>query len=134
MGEVSVEAMQRLRYNNVGTIEFLLDEHGQFYFMEMNTRIQVEHPVTELVTGIDLVREQIRMAYGHPLRFKQEDIQLRGARHRVPRQRRGSRSPSPPGRGRSPATACRAATGCAWTLLPTRTTRCCRTTTPCWPS
>jgi acetyl-CoA carboxylase biotin carboxylase subunit len=79
MGRVSVEAMQRLRYNNVGTIEYLLDDRGQFYFMEMNTRIQVEHPVTELVTGIDLVREQIRMAFGHPLRFKQEDIKLRGA-------------------------------------------------------
>jgi acetyl-CoA carboxylase biotin carboxylase subunit len=78
MGRVSVEAMKRLRYNNVGTIEYLLDERGQFYFMEMNTRIQVEHPVTELVTGIDLVREQIRMSFGHPLRFKQEDIQLKG--------------------------------------------------------
>jgi len=79
MGRVSVEAMKNLRYNNVGTIEYLLDDRGQFYFMEMNTRIQVEHPVTELVTGIDLVREQIRMAYGHPLRFKQEDIKMRGA-------------------------------------------------------
>jgi acetyl-CoA carboxylase biotin carboxylase subunit len=78
MGEVSVQAMKKLAYNNVGTIEYLLDERGEFYFMEMNTRIQVEHPVTELVTGIDLVREQIRMAYGHPLRFKQEDIQIRG--------------------------------------------------------
>ncbi|MCY1035636.1 acetyl-CoA carboxylase biotin carboxylase subunit [Corallococcus praedator] len=78
MGEVSVNAMKKLRYNNVGTIEYLLDEHGQFYFMEMNTRIQVEHPVTELVMGVDLVREQIRMAYGEPLRFKQEDIQIRG--------------------------------------------------------
>ncbi|RKH43848.1 acetyl-CoA carboxylase biotin carboxylase subunit [Corallococcus sicarius] len=78
MGEVSVNAMKALRYNNVGTIEYLLDEHGQFYFMEMNTRIQVEHPVTEMVMGVDLVREQIRMAYGHPLRFKQEDVQIRG--------------------------------------------------------
>ncbi|MBN8226236.1 acetyl-CoA carboxylase biotin carboxylase subunit [Corallococcus macrosporus] len=78
MGEVSVAAMRKLRYNNVGTIEYLLDERGEFYFMEMNTRIQVEHPVTELVMGVDLVREQIRMAYGHPLRFKQEDVQIRG--------------------------------------------------------
>ena len=78
MGEVSVAAMKKIRYNNVGTIEYLLDERGEFYFMEMNTRIQVEHPVTELVMGVDLVREQIRMAYGHPLRFKQEDVQIRG--------------------------------------------------------
>ncbi len=59
MGQVSVEAMKRIGYNNVGTIEFLLDENGRYYFMEMNTRIQVEHPVTEQVTGIDLLREQI---------------------------------------------------------------------------
>nr|WP_242544340.1 acetyl-CoA carboxylase biotin carboxylase subunit [Corallococcus sp. NCSPR001] len=78
MGEVSVAAMRKIRYNNVGTIEYLLDERGEFYFMEMNTRIQVEHPVTELVMGVDLVREQIRMAYGHPLRFKQEDVRIRG--------------------------------------------------------
>ena len=78
MGEVSVRAMEKLGYNNVGTIEYLLDETGRFYFMEMNTRIQVEHPVTELVTGIDLVREQITLSSGEPLKRKQEDIQMRG--------------------------------------------------------
>ncbi|WP_309897049.1 acetyl-CoA carboxylase biotin carboxylase subunit [Archangium sp.] len=78
MGEVSVRAMEKLGYNNVGTIEYLLDENGRFYFMEMNTRIQVEHPVTELVTGIDLVREQITLSSGEPLKRKQEDIQMRG--------------------------------------------------------
>jgi acetyl-CoA carboxylase biotin carboxylase subunit len=78
MGEVSIRAMQKLGYNNVGTIEYLLDENGRFYFMEMNTRIQVEHPVTELVTGIDLVREQIKLSSGEPLTRKQEDIQMRG--------------------------------------------------------
>ena len=78
MGEVSVRAMEKLGYNNVGTIEYLLDENGRFYFMEMNTRIQVEHPVTELVTGIDLVREQIKLSAGEPLQRTQDDIQMRG--------------------------------------------------------
>ena len=111
MGEVSVRAMERIGYNNVGTIEYLLDERGEFYFMEMNTRIQVEHPVTEAVTGIDLVREQILLAAGEPLRRQQEDIQLRGRRHRVPGSTPRTRSPSRPGRGRSPATASRAGYG-----------------------
>jgi acetyl-CoA carboxylase biotin carboxylase subunit len=79
MGETSVRAMERIGYNNLGTIEYLLDERGEFYFMEMNTRIQVEHPVTEAVTGVDLVSTQIRLAAGEPLPWSQEDIQLRGS-------------------------------------------------------
>lgn len=78
MGEAAVRAAQAVQYVGAGTVEFLLDEDGQFYFMEMNTRIQVEHPVTEWVTGIDLIQEMIKVAYGHPLSFTQEDVELRG--------------------------------------------------------
>lgn len=78
MGETAVKAAKAVKYENAGTIEFLLDADKNFYFMEMNTRIQVEHPVTEMVTGIDLVKEQIRIAAGEKLKIHQEDIQLKG--------------------------------------------------------
>ena len=79
MGEMAVKAAKSVNYRGVGTVEFLLDQDGSFYFMEMNTRIQVEHPVTEMVTGIDLVKLQIRIASGEKLRLKQDDVRLKGA-------------------------------------------------------
>lgn len=78
MGEVAVKAAKAVNYKGAGTIEFLLDKNGEFYFMEMNTRIQVEHPVTEMITGIDLVKEQIKIAYGEKLSVTQEDIKFNG--------------------------------------------------------
>ena len=78
LGRVAVEAAQAVRYRNAGTVEFLLDKERRFYFMEMNTRIQVEHPITEEVTGIDLVKEQIRIAAGQPLSWKQQDVKMIG--------------------------------------------------------
>ena len=78
MGETAVRAAKAVGYENAGTIEFLLDKQKNFYFMEMNTRIQVEHGVTEMVTGTDLIIEQIRVAMGEELSFKQEDIRIKG--------------------------------------------------------
>jgi acetyl-CoA carboxylase biotin carboxylase subunit len=79
MGEMAVKAAQAVDYVNAGTIECLVDKDRNFYFLEMNTRLQVEHPVTEMVTGVDIVKEQIRVARGRPLQYKQEDIKLNGA-------------------------------------------------------
>ncbi len=76
--KAAVDAASGVKYDNVGTVEFLYIPDGEYYFLEMNTRIQVEHPVTEMTTGIDIVREQIRIADGKKLRYAQEDIQLRG--------------------------------------------------------
>lgn len=78
MGEVAVRAAQAVEYVNAGTIEFLVDKDKHFYFLEMNTRLQVEHPVTELVTGVDIVKEQIRIARGRSLSITQEDVQFSG--------------------------------------------------------
>ncbi len=78
IGKVAVEAVKAAHYRNIGTVEFLLDKDQKFYFMEVNTRIQVEHPITEMVTGIDLVKEQIRLAAGHPLSIRQQDVVLTG--------------------------------------------------------
>ena len=78
MGEVAVKAVKEIGYTNAGTIEFLVDKNKDFYFMEMNTRVQVEHPVTEMVTGIDIIKEQIKIASGKKLEFKQKDIRLTG--------------------------------------------------------
>ena len=78
MGNVALQVVKAVNYRNAGTVEFLLDQNRKFYVMEVNTRIQVEHPVTEMVTGIDLIKEQIRVASGMPLGFRQKDIQLQG--------------------------------------------------------
>ncbi|MGA1623323.1 MAG: acetyl-CoA carboxylase biotin carboxylase subunit [Synechocystis sp.] len=78
MGDAAVKAAKSINYVGAGTVEFLVDSKGGFYFMEMNTRIQVEHPVTEMITGYDLIAEQIRIAQGEKLRFRQSEIEFRG--------------------------------------------------------
>ena len=78
MGDAAVAACKKLGYSSAGTVEFLLDQDNKFYFMEMNTRIQVEHPVTEMVTLADIVRNQIRIAEGEPLGYTQDDLLIVG--------------------------------------------------------
>ena len=78
IGEIAVRAVDAVDYLNAGTAEFLRDPQGNFYFIEINSRLQVEHPVTELVTGLDLVKLQIRVAQGEELTFKQQDLKMNG--------------------------------------------------------
>jgi acetyl/propionyl-CoA carboxylase alpha subunit len=78
MGNMAVQIAKAVDYHSAGTVEFLLDSDKNFYFMEMNTRIQVEHPVTEIITGLDLIEQQIRIANGEELRYKHGDIKLKG--------------------------------------------------------
>ncbi len=78
LGELGVKAARAIKYRNVGTVEFIVDSKGNIYFIEMNTRIQVEHPITEAVTGIDIIKEQIKLAAGFPLEYKQSQIKLSG--------------------------------------------------------
>jgi acetyl-CoA carboxylase biotin carboxylase subunit len=78
IGEMAIKAAKAMKYRNAGTVEFILDSEGQIYFMEINTRIQVEHPVTEMITDIDIIKEQIKIAAGGPLPFKQQDIKFSG--------------------------------------------------------
>ncbi|MFZ7121711.1 MAG: acetyl-CoA carboxylase biotin carboxylase subunit [Eubacteriaceae bacterium] len=78
MGNTAIKAARAINYENAGTIEFLLDENNNYYFIEMNTRIQVEHPITEMITGIDLIKQQINIAQGEPIPFKQENIKING--------------------------------------------------------
>ena len=78
MGESAIKIARAISYSNVGTVEFLLDKNMRYYFMEMNTRVQVEHPVTEMITGIDIIKEQVRLSTGERMRFKQKHIRLNG--------------------------------------------------------
>ena len=133
--DLAIRSVVAAGYESAGTLEFLLDADGNFYFIEINCRIQVEHPVTEMVTGVDLIAEQLRIASGEPLSLRQEQVAFRG--HAIefrinaedPERQLLARRPA-----RSRRSTCRAAPACGSTPTCTPATRCRRTTTACWPS
>ena len=128
LGSTVVDAARAVQYTNAGTFEFLLDDKGNFFFLEVNTRVQVEHPVTEFITGIDIVKEQIRIAAGERLSFKQGDVTFTGhsIECRVNAEDPVTFAPSP---GRDPRLQrCRAAPASASTRSRTPSARSRRTT------
>ena len=131
--EAAVALCDAIGYRSAGTVEFLVDaESGEFFFIEMNTRIQVEHPVTELVTGVDLVAEQLRIAGGEPLRAAPGGRRAARLRDRAAHQRRGSRQGFMPSPGPLTAWSCPPARGCASTPGWSPAARSRRSTTRCW--
>ena len=78
MGDIAVKLAKKVSYVGAGTVEFIMDQKENFYFLEMNTRVQVEHPITEMITGIDIVKEMIKVSAGEPLSFKQKDVEING--------------------------------------------------------
>jgi pyruvate carboxylase subunit A len=130
IGDLSVRAAKAVGYENAGTVEFLLAE-GEVYFMEMNTRVQVEHTITEEITGIDIVREQIRIASGLPLSVKQEDIQHRGFALQFRINAEDPKNNFLPSFGKITRYYAPAARACAPTRRSTPATPFRRSTTPC---